>query len=109
MDFNKENLNKKRLGRGIGSLLGSAVTESQSEATVPAESVQLNTENMNENRVWNISIDKIVPGLYQPRKNFNKESLAELAKSIKENGILQPIAVRKRKEGGFEIIASERR
>jgi ParB family chromosome partitioning protein len=63
----------------------------------------------NENRVWNVAIDKLVPGIYQPRKNFNKESLTELSSSIKENGIIQPITVRKRKEGGFEIIAGERR
>ena len=62
-----------------------------------------------ESRVWNIAVDKIVPGVYQPRKNFNKEALIELANSIKENGILQPITVRKRKEGGFELIAGERR
>jgi ParB family chromosome partitioning protein len=60
-------------------------------------------------RVWNIAIDKLVPGVYQPRKHFNKESLQELASSIKINGVIQPISVRKRKEGGFEILAGERR
>ncbi len=62
-----------------------------------------------ESRIWKIAIDKIVPGLFQPRKTFEKEKIEELAQSIRENGILQPIAVRKRPAGGFEIIAGERR
>lgn len=62
-----------------------------------------------ESRVWNIAIDKIVPGIFQPRKTFEKEKIEELAQSIRENGILQPIAVRKRQAGGYEIIAGERR
>lgn len=129
MEINKDLSNKKRLGRGLGSLLGGAPSESansldESAGFVSAPAGQaLQTPNTearkiappqedtaaNENRVWNIAIDKLVPGVYQPRKNFNKEALAELTASIKENGIIQPITVRKRKEGGFEIIAGERR
>lgn len=129
MEINKDLSNKKRLGRGLGSLLGGAPSEAmnnldESAGFVSAPAGQaLQTTNSearkiappqedtaaNENRVWNIAIDKLVPGVYQPRKNFNKEALAELTASIKENGIIQPITVRKRKEGGFEIIAGERR
>jgi ParB family chromosome partitioning protein len=140
MEINKESTNKKRLGRGLGSLLGGPSLESLSEnegadvfevapgssalrennhrevaAAKPNQTAQkqnailTQTEVANENRIWNIAVDKVVPGVYQPRKNFNKESLSELAASIKENGIVQPITVRKRKEGGFEIIAGERR
>ena len=119
MEINKENSNKKRLGRGLGSLLGGATTENldqdssgfvmsnnnQALETKKSAPVEIDAEN----RIWNISIDKLVPGVYQPRKNFDKESLAELSNSIKENGIIQPITVRKRKEGGYEIIAGERR
>lgn len=118
MEINKENQNKKRLGRGLGSLLGGAV-EAQEDSFVvskpavapvapPVKTVDESQQNP-ETRIWNIAIDKLVPGVYQPRKNFDKESLAELANSIKENGIIQPISVRKRKEGGFEILAGERR
>lgn len=115
METTKENTNKRRLGRGLGSLLGGAIieTEEQFEVKKPtALSINRPAEDLtltNENRVWNIAIDKLTPGIYQPRKNFDKESLNELANSIKENGIIQPIAVRKRKEGGFEILAGERR
>lgn len=62
-----------------------------------------------DKRIWTIGVDKLVPGQFQPRKKFDKETLQELAQSIKENGILQPIVVRKRQAGGFEIIAGERR
>ncbi len=114
MEINKENTNKKRLGRGLGSLLGGvAETQTQDSFVIgkPAAQPKLNEDasDNTENRVWSIAIDKLSPGTYQPRKNFAKEALNELANSIKENGIIQPITVRKRKEGGFEILAGERR
>jgi ParB family transcriptional regulator, chromosome partitioning protein len=128
MEINKDLTNKKRLGRGLGSLLGSATSEATNSIddssgfiATPTKALQNTNADArkiappqedsagNENRVWNVAIDKLVPGIYQPRKNFNKESLTELSSSIKENGIIQPITVRKRKEGGFEIIAGERR
>lgn len=111
MELTKENSNKKRLGRGLGSLLGNA-SESEDSFVVNKPSVAAKAEadaQGSENRVWNIAIDKLTPGVYQPRKNFEKEALNELANSIRENGIIQPITVRKRKEGGFEILAGERR
>lgn len=130
MEINKDYSNKKRLGRGLGSLLGGAdvqgVADYSSEPKASHSSVQTKqqaAQNPNqvakaaatqapietENRVWHIAIDKMVPGVYQPRKNFEKQALQELADSIKQNGILQPIAVRKRQAGGYEIIAGERR
>ncbi len=59
-------------------------------------------------RVLNLAIEKIIPNPTQPRKNFLRESLEELSLSIKEQGVLQPITVRKRGDR-FEIIAGERR
>ncbi len=56
-----------------------------------------------------IEMDQIEPNQHQPRKNFNEESLKELASSIASYGLIQPICVRKQKEGKFEIIAGERR
>jgi len=133
MEINKENNNKRRLGRGLGSLLGGAAqVEPQEESFMvqnlssagPTKVAATETAKQplaappqapqtaaltDENRVWQIAVDKLVPGVYQPRKNFDRESLNELAASIKENGIIQPITVRKRKEGGFEILAGERR
>lgn len=123
MEINKDFSNKKRLGRGLGSLLGGDVATEQDSFSIEkhnaaiAEKPQKNIANKTEaesaapaeGRIWNISIDKLVPGVYQPRKNFEKEALLELANSIKENGIIQPITVRKRNQGGFEILAGERR
>ncbi len=81
---------KKGLGRGISSLIGDTK----------------NTTVKNK-----ISISEIVRSKYQPRKIFNKESLDELANSIRERGVVQPIIVRKSKEfnNKYEIVAGERR
>ena len=81
---------KRGLGRGLSSLIG--------------ETNSKNTNNI-------VSISSLIRGKFQPRKNFDKESLAELSQSIKERGIIQPIIVRKSKDANdkFEIIAGERR
>ncbi len=81
---------KKGLGRGLSSLIGD------------------NDIKVSKNK---ISISSIVKNKFQPRKNFEKEPLAELTNSIKERGIIQPIIVRKSKTENdkFEIVAGERR
>ena len=85
-----ENRLKKGLGRGLSSLLGDS------------------SKKIETNKVL---IKDLVRNKFQPRKNFNKESLEELANSIKEQGVIQPIIVRpdKTSEGKYEIIAGERR
>lgn len=75
-----------------------AVTAQATQPAVPPES-----------RIWNLGIDKLNPNEYQPRQKFNKETLEELAASIKEKGILQPIVARRHINGTFEIISGERR
>ena len=97
-NFNKNNLNSgKRLGSGLSTLLGDK---------------NRNKSNLNHNidSIDLIDIDKLIPGIYQPRKNFNQEELEELAKSIVENGLMQPIIARTAENSNyFEIIAGERR
>ena len=85
-----QNRIKKGLGRGLSSLLGD---ESKEIATTK------------------VSINDLIRNKFQPRKNFNKESLDELTNSIKEQGVIQPIVVRpsKSSQGKYEIIAGERR
>ena len=56
-----------------------------------------------------VSTERIVPNRYQPRKVFDESKIKELAQSIKEHGLLQPIVVRPIEEGMYEIIAGERR
>lgn len=82
---------KSGLGKGLESLMGEANAE---VSAVAPDS--------------NISISEIKPNKDQPRKNFDESSLNELADSIKKNGILQPILVR-RKGRYYEIVAGERR
>ena len=84
--FNK----KKGLGRGLSSLIG--------DNDIKIKNTQ-------------ISISSITPNKYQPRKNFDKESLEDLTNSIKERGVIQPLIVRKseRENNKYELIAGERR
>ena len=77
---------------------------------VPVEKIVYRDQKIPEgSRIWRISIEKIHPNQFQPRQHFDKEKIEELADSIKEQGILQPIVVRKTKEQKFEIISGERR
>ncbi len=82
---------KSGLGKGIGALL--------SENSVAAG---------NGESVMMISIDDIKPNKDQPRTNFNEEKLEELAESIREHGVIQPLIVRKSGKG-YELVAGERR
>ena len=61
-----------------------------------------------ESTVTQIAIDEVFPSPFQPRKTFDEDKLSELSQSIKENGILQPLTVRKTKNG-YELVAGERR
>tara|TARA_B100000579_G_scaffold170378_1_gene138794 strand:- start:3975 stop:4841 length:867 start_codon:yes stop_codon:yes gene_type:complete len=90
--------NKKGLGRGLSALFGD-----QNKETKKDESVIINNLKAN--------ISDLTPNKFQPRSNFNKNKLEELAKSIRKNGIIQPIAVREDNvdPGRYEIVAGERR
>lgn len=85
----------KGLGRGIDALF-------QDLSTI--EEVDIQSEVVQE-----ISLDELRPNPYQPRKTFDEDALEELASSIKQSGVFQPIIVRKSKIKGYEIIAGERR
>jgi len=69
----------------------------------------LENSGNNENQISKLKLSLIDPKSDQPRKYFDKEALEELAKSIEENGLLQPILVREWGEGRYQIIAGERR
>ena len=60
-------------------------------------------------KIWSIPISEIIPNSHQPRKDFSHEGLEDLVSSIKKHGILQPITVTERGDGGYELIAGERR
>ena len=80
---------KKTLNRGLDALLGQGA--------------------QNQRSVKEVEIDKIKPGRFQPRSNFNNEKLLELTNSIKNQGVLSPILVRELGLNAFEVIAAERR
>lgn len=64
---------------------------------------------MENNTIYYIPIENIAPNIYQPRKHFNESSIEELAQSIKINGIIQPLSVRRFGENKYELVAGERR
>jgi ParB family chromosome partitioning protein len=82
----------KGLGRGLDALLAGS-----DETSAPRDALQ------------SVAIDRLRPGKYQPRSRMDESSLEELADSIREQGIMQPILVRPVDGGRFEIIAGERR
>ena len=88
---------KKGLGRGLSALFGDQKSEQKDQ--------KINQKSLRA------GISDLRPNKYQPRIHFNEEKLSELANSIKKNGIIQPIAVRKDDgdPGRYEIVAGERR
>tara|TARA_Y100001960_G_scaffold332599_1_gene433739 strand:+ start:3225 stop:4091 length:867 start_codon:yes stop_codon:yes gene_type:complete len=85
---------KNRLGRGLSALLEKDTTD-----------LEFKNEEINNNL---IPVDKIILSKFQARKKFDEEKLNQLAESIKKNGLIQPIIVRKSKKD-FELVAGERR
>jgi ParB family chromosome partitioning protein len=86
---------KRRLGRGLAALIGDDVIEAAS----PEETRGLR----------HLPIEMLHSNPNNPRKQFREEELEDLAKSIREKGLLQPIVVRQRADGEYEIVAGERR
>ena len=83
-------------GQGLGALFGKAGVTSQ-----PAEN--------SKDKVQEIEVGKIQPNRYQPREEFDEAALSELTESVNRYGVLQPVLLRKLPEGGYELIAGERR
>ncbi|WP_434927683.1 ParB/RepB/Spo0J family partition protein [Shewanella sp. HL-SH8] len=94
---------KRGLGKGLDALL------SHSNAASRQSDIQQNSVNQQDNELIHLDLDLLQPGKYQPRKDMSPEALEELAESIRSQGIIQPIVVRKVSEFKYEIIAGERR
>jgi ParB family chromosome partitioning protein len=103
---------KPALGRGLGALLGGNPVLTQPAPApaipVPSSPVVPALAPDTRERVQRVPLDRIRPCPLQPRKDFSAEALSELADSIREQGIVQPLIVRER-GGHFELIAGERR
>ncbi|HUK55108.1 MAG TPA: ParB/RepB/Spo0J family partition protein [Nitrospiria bacterium] len=89
-------MQKKALGRGLDALFDRALPEGASAAG-------------STGRYLDLDVQKIIPNRYQPRKVFREADLQELAASVKERGVLQPVLVRPAEDGRYELIAGERR
>lgn len=103
------------LGKGLASLLPSAAapTSTAPVATTPAGATSATGQSADSNKdrhpgISMCSIDEITANEFQPRKTFHDESIEELAQSIKVNGLIQPLIVRKATTG-YQLIAGERR
>ena len=103
------------LGRGLGALLSAPTPapddapEAGAEARPVSPLYQFEERVRYLGRVAEIDIDHIRPNPYQPRKHFDETALEELAASIRQLGIIQPVTVRAMGAGRFEIISGERR
>ena len=86
-------MEKKALGRGLDALLPAAKPVAISELS----------------EIQHLRVDAIVPNRYQPRQNFSAQELAELTDSMKQSGLLQPVLVRRKGDGIYELISGERR
>ncbi|HXC36301.1 MAG TPA: ParB/RepB/Spo0J family partition protein [Candidatus Acidoferrales bacterium] len=100
-------MSKSALGRGLGALLGGPLTP-PAPAASPTQPAAAPAVIDSRERVQKVPLDKIRPSALQPRKQFSDESLRELADSIRQQGIVQPLIVRPRGDF-FELIAGERR
>ena len=89
---------KRGLGRGLEALLGpKAAADAPKLEAAPGDTLR------------NLPVDALRPGKYQPRKHWDSGKLAELAESIRAQGVIQPIVVRQLADSTYEIIAGERR
>ena len=88
-------VSNKKLGKGLSSLLGSKAN--------------LNLENKKDDGLLLIPIEKIFRDENQPRKEFDKEKIDELAQSIKKNGLIQPLILNKKDDNSYTLVAGERR
>jgi ParB family chromosome partitioning protein len=97
-----EEKNKKGLGRGLMSLFGDQIEIKQSEGNIIKE-------KDSNSPYFLASISDLNRNKFQPRVYFDEKKIEELSQSIKKNGLIQPIAVRKNNSGSYEIVAGERR
>lgn len=88
-------MSRQALGKGL-------------EALIPV-SGDVNGAPVASSTPTEVSVDRIVPNPHQPRQDFHPHELEELTASVRENGVVQPILVRPRGEGRYELVAGERR
>ncbi len=112
-EANHEHAPKRRaLGRGLNALFGEDENDHPSPySSETQETGESDVQSSNPNGRKLVSISQLIPGKYQPRHYFNNDTINELAKSISQHGLIQPILVRPLNDGSdsYEIVAGERR
>lgn len=98
-------MSKRGLGKGLDALLSTSAM-AREKHTPSTQSLAPTSEN---GQLHDVPVERLQPGVYQPRQAMDEEALSELSASIQSQGIIQPIVVRKLASGLFEIIAGERR
>ena len=91
-------MTKQKLGKGLDALLSTSAAD-----------FGINTRSGASKDLILVGVNKVKPSPYQPRREFDETKLEELASSIKSHGLLQPIVIRVRPDGAYELIAGERR
>lgn len=105
---------KNALGKGLGALLSENEVEEEIPSSFSEKKISKNDFDAQDvksdgSSVFEINLDEIKANPYQPRKEFSEDELSELADSIKEHGVIEPIIVTKNPDGGFIIVGGERR
>lgn len=95
---------KGGLGKGLSALIRPAA---QPERPIAASTETVSVRS--EGEICHVELSKVKPNPYQPRADFDQQALDELKHSIKQKGIIQPITVRRKTDGEFELISGERR
>jgi ParB family transcriptional regulator, chromosome partitioning protein len=96
------NAKKRALGKGLSALLDQSGIEEQPNYDIEKDLGAIGT-------ITRIPLNSIESNPYQPRTDFDEQALNDLAASIKEQGVIQPITIRKGENGGYQLIAGERR
>lgn len=99
---------KSRLGRGLSSLISVSELPVEVEVQHPDTAIADPVAAEPTGEALHLTPDQIVPNPHQPRRTINESSIAELAASLKSNGLIQPLIVRKT-DTGYQLIAGERR
>lgn len=110
MEKSKTFIAKPSLGKGLASLLPPLAPPPPNAAMLAAMAEEPTDSNRDRHLGISMAIvDEIQVNQYQPRKNFDDQTIEELAQSIKANGLIQPLIVRKTSTGNYQLIAGERR
>lgn len=99
---------RSRLGRGLSGLVSAEPTVERS-ADVSSEPTGGEADAQSVNQLVELKLETIQPNSQQPRRTLSEDRLDELAASIAESGVMQPVVVREMKSGGYELVAGERR